>query len=89
MALDCSSSPSCCSRALETTSAPPDTDLVFTALKVSGIFHAGGPAQLTAEEAKPWGSLPRARELEGAGGLQEGQMRHLRERRCWQGMWVR
>lgn len=28
------------------TSAPPNTDPVFAALKALGIFHTGGPAQL-------------------------------------------
>lgn len=46
VALGCSSSSSCCSRALGSTSAPPDTDPVFATLKALGIFHPGGPAEL-------------------------------------------
>lgn len=46
VALDCSSSSSCCSRALGSTSAPPDTDPVFTTLQAPGIFHPEGPAEL-------------------------------------------
>lgn len=46
VALGCSSSSSCCSRALGSTSAPPDTDPVFATLTAPGIFHPGGPAEL-------------------------------------------
>lgn len=85
VALDCSSSSSCCSRALGSTSAPPDTDPAFAALKAPGIFHPGGPAEL--EQRKPSHEVVSCGQR--AGGLQEGQMRCPRERRLWQGMWVR
>lgn len=41
VALDCSSSSSCCSRALGSTSAPPDRDAVFATLKHWGFSTLG------------------------------------------------